>query len=324
MNKSALNRDCTLDYLRGLAIFMIVLGHLYFYSGKSYESFIWNICNTIQISVFIFVSGYLAHKSIIKYSFVDFMKSRIIRLIIPFLSFFLLWEAINGINIQNTILFITDEFKQGFWFMIVLFELMVILATNALLAKKWKINRHYLDIFWLGLINIYHFAATNLDTMNQTLSLNLLWHYYPIFMIGVFKERIQCLFNIKYTYLYFIIYCLAFYCMYAQHVTIMTALCNIASVFVFVSYFSNVEKKIFVSAITNAGFYSLQIYLMHILILISFYDYIPIIKNKLTELVLFSLLAYLICFFLILLSKAISKLQILNFFLFGVKKKSKS
>lgn len=313
-----MKRDTSLDYLRGLAIISIVIGHLYFFSGRADGSIVWNICNTIQIPIFIFVSGLLAQKSINKYSFVDFFYSRSIRLLVPFQSFFIIWVILNGITFDNIIMFVTDEFKQGFWFLIVLFELMAIVSTNRFLAKQWRKNYLILDIISLILLNIYHFFITEFSIIDKIFSINLLWHYYPIFILGIHSDRIQFIFQKRLAILYIGIYCGAFYFMYFQNIHAMTALCNISSLLFFYSFFVHGYRPV-EHFIAKAGVNSLQIYLLHILFLGIFPSIIPIIENRWLEFGVFLIIAIIMCFLFILLSKLLTKMPFCGLLLFGIR-----
>ena len=318
-----MKRDTTLDYLRGFAILSIVIGHLYFFSGKADGSIVWNICNTIQIPIFIFVSGLLAQKSINKYSFVDFIYCRSIRLLLPFLSFFIIWEILNGITFDNMIMFVTDEFKQGFWFLVVLFELMAIVSTNRIIAKKWRKNYLLLDILSLILLNTYHFGITGFNTIDKIFSLNLLWHYYPIFLIGIYSDRIQFLFKKRLAIIYITIYLGAFYLMYTRNIHAMTALCNISSLFFLTSLFKSGYRPV-EHIIVKAGVFSLQIYLLHILFLGLIASYIPNINNRWIEFGGFLLTASLICDILVYLAGILTELPIVGLLLFGIRSKNKT
>ena len=311
-----MKRDTTLDYLRGVAILSIVIGHLYFFSGRADNSIVWNICNSLQIPIFIYVSGQLASKSIQRYSFKELLNNRIIRLIIPFISFFLLWLCLHGITSDNAITFIFDEFKQGFWFLIVLFELMVILALNHFISQKCNINRIVFDFLALLIISIYHFTEKDLNYINRALSLNLLWHYYPIFLLGIYSKNISLIFKAKLFLGYFAIYCIAFYFFFFKDIHIILAICNLSSLLFFVSIFYN-SFKIAEPFFVKAGQFSLEIYLLHILILSTMGNHIPVIENRWIEAICYFFFASIICILLIIVSSVLKRNKVVNQLLFG-------
>lgn len=311
-----MNRDTTLDYLRGFAILSIVIGHLYFFSGRADGSIVWNICNSIQIPIFIYVSGLLANKSINKYCFKEFIKKRLFRLIIPFTTIFFIWLLLHGINTENTITFFTDEFKQGYWFLFVLFELLLIQSINHFISQRYNVNRMIIDFSMLLVINVYHFLSQNFDTTNQILGLNLIWHYYPIFLIGIYSNSFNKIININLSLIYLLIYCIAFFFMFSQKLHIMLAICNLSGLFFLVSIFNNgfiVAKQSF----CKAGQFSLEIYLLHVLAFDVTKNCIPVFDNRWLEALLYFVLASLICYLLILISSILKKSKIVNKLLFG-------
>ena len=84
------NRDLTLDYAKGFAIVLIVLGHLYFFADRHVDSWVYTVCNTVQIPVFMYISGLLAHRSIDRYGFRKLVANRAVRLLLPLLSFYII------------------------------------------------------------------------------------------------------------------------------------------------------------------------------------------------------------------------------------------
>ena len=309
-------RDTTLDYLRGFAIMSIVMGHLYFFSHRAEGSVVWNICNSIQIPIFIFVSGLLANKSVKKYSFQEFTRKRVSRLIIPFFSAFIIWLLIHGINSSNIFTFITDEFKQGFWFFLVLFELTFIFALCILLSERLHIGRFTLEISLFLIINAYHFLVKDFTLVNQILSLNLLWHYYPIYILGIYSRHLKMLFQIKLSILYLLIYCFAFYSLFIKNIHVMLAVCNISSLFFLFTIFKH-NYKVAEPAFNKAGRFSLEIYLLHIIVFGVIGDYIPVIMNRGVEAVAYFILAGIICYLFIIISVILKKSKFINFILFG-------
>ena len=107
------------DYSRGFAVFLVVLYHVYAYTGRDYHSIVYSFCHTVQLPIFFYISGILIGKDV---SHLNLMK-KAIRLIIPFLFLYFIWCVINFNDIYK---FIYNEFKGGYWFLLVLFEMMAI------------------------------------------------------------------------------------------------------------------------------------------------------------------------------------------------------
>ena len=84
-------RNVTYDYLRGFAMLSIVIGHLYYYGKRSDGSWVFNVCDTMELPVFMYISGLLAHVSVDRYGFRKLLWSKVIRLLFPLFSFYIIW-----------------------------------------------------------------------------------------------------------------------------------------------------------------------------------------------------------------------------------------
>ena len=80
--KQTINRLSELDILRGIAIFLVVFGHITHIAEL--RNYIWGF----HIPIFFFISGLLVKPD--KYnSFNDFLRNKIRNLIIPYIIFYL-------------------------------------------------------------------------------------------------------------------------------------------------------------------------------------------------------------------------------------------
>ncbi len=73
------NRDTTLDILRGIAIFSILLGH------AEWDSPVHNFISVFDLLLFFFVGSVLVDKSVSKYVLHEFIAKKFVRILIPFL-----------------------------------------------------------------------------------------------------------------------------------------------------------------------------------------------------------------------------------------------
>ena len=159
----AIKRDLALDYAKGFAIVLIVLGHLYFFSDRHVDSWVFTICNTIQIPVFMYISGLLAHRSIDRYGFRQLVANRAIRLLLPLLSFYI----IKGIGLHSKFVNIPlSEYKHGLWFLIVLFVFMVSLSFVKRLSQFTRVPAPIINVIWFGLVTIYLYVLPRGNIFN--------------------------------------------------------------------------------------------------------------------------------------------------------------
>ncbi len=309
-------RNLTFDYVRGLAMLSIIIGHLYFYSGRYVESLVFQICDTIQIPVFMYVSGLLAHVSVDKYGFRKLISSRIVRLLFPFFSFYVIWGLCDS---SNWLGFWEAEFKKGYWFMLVLFELMVTLSLVRQLSLRLNIKSILVNGFIFGLVTLYLFILPKGSQFNQLLCINLYWHYYPFFMMGYYSYRLDKFLVMKYAPAYFILYVISFY-FYQNGMRAMSPVCNVSSLFFIMTVFSSNFKPL-KDIFGMVGVNSLQVYMVHFFLLFPLVKVLPMVENRWLEFPYFVAVASA----LIAVTIGISKLLMMNdwlaMFLFGIKRK---
>ena len=304
-------RDVTLDYAKGFAILLIVLFHVYGYTGGYENSIVYSFCQNVQIVIFIFVSGVLISKS----SKAIDIKSKAVRLLVPFISFYIIW---GGIDYHNFTLFILDEFKYGYWFVLVLFEIMLIYAFLFYIAIKANLSPFLLHIVFLVLLSLYEFIFPRDSILNILICTNLVWHYYPFFILGIYSWKFDGLILLKYTPIYLFVFILSQYYYFTYSIRSVAPLCNLSSLLFFMSLFKNgilPLKKL----VAKLGVFSMQIYLLHFILLSVIYQYIPLQDNCWIEFLIYLLLSVIIISFIVIVSHLIMRNKWARFFLFGIK-----
>lgn len=320
MRESVDARNIIWDYVRGIAMVMIVLHHLY---PRFYEipyingtSIIPSICYTCQIPIFMFVSGMFANKSTKKYEFVTFIRNKAIRLLIPFASFIFIWAMIRPANVVNVIF---SNFKDGYWYTFVLFEMIAIVAIIDIISKRYRKSKFYLLILFYGMLTIFKMAFPVENTINSLFSINLLWHYYPFFFLGIYYTMLYNYdwFTYKYVIIYLLMYIVTFAFFYYKDFHIILPLCNFFGLFFFVSITLNgfLPLKRFFSMV---GFYSMQIYLLHFFAKLLVVYILPV-DNPIHDFVLNMILALVVISVSIYISRLLMKSSFLALVLFGTR-----
>lgn len=312
-----MKRDLTLDYARGFAMVLIVLGHLYFYSGRWNCSWIYLICNTVHIPVFMYISGLLAHRSVDRYGFRKLVANRAVRLLLPLLSFYILWSIYNP---ENFIQIPIREFKRGFWFMIVLFEFMVSLSLIRRLSMITKIPSYVLNLFFYGLITVYLLLIPKGNLFNILFCVNLFWHYYPFFMLGYYSYKILPFLKLYISPVYLFVFAVSIYCLQVHGMKWMAPIGNLSSLLFLISVFRNGIRPL-ESFFVKLGVYSLQIYMLHFTILFLVLRYLPIIDNRCLEFAIYLGVSLLIIIVTIGIARILMMSSLVSLLLFGIKKK---
>ena len=311
------NRDLTLDYAKGFAIVLIVLGHLYFYADRHVGSWVHTVCNTVQIPVFMYISGLLAHRSIDRYGFRKLVANRAVRLLLPLLSFYI----IKGISLHSKFVNIPlDEFKHGLWFLVVLFEFMVSLSFIKRLSQKVRVPAPVINAILFGAVTVYLYVLPRGNIFNILFCINLYWHYYPFFMMGYYSYRLYKIMTWYYVPIYLIIFLVSLYCIQVRDMKIFVPIGNLFSLLLLITLFKNGCRP-FESFLTKLGVLSLQIYLLHFIILFIVLPYLPVIENRWLEFLLYFVVSFSFIMLSVGISKVLMRSRLLSLLLFGMKKK---
>ena len=183
MDISERNRLEYLDFLKGLAILFVVMGHFLAWTfppdivrGQN-AMFVKEFIYSFHMPLFFFISGYLADRSnkTWKLSFcVDLLKRRFLSLIVPGISFFLLLYVRTG----------SFYFE---WFVRALFEIYVLFALVKLLITAFAPNKFYIEL--AGLLGVFVILCIADKMCGE----------------GVLRSYF---FSVRYWYIYFVFGCL--------------------------------------------------------------------------------------------------------------------
>ena len=311
-------RNITYDYLRGFAMLFIVFGHLYFYSNRSEGSLVFNICDTIELPVFMYISGLLAHVSVDRYGFRKLIWTKVIRLLFPLLSFYVIWGLWDSSYWSQ---FWLKEHKNGYWFMLVLFELMVTLSFVKKCSTQFKIKSIYVNTAVYAIASLAFVMIPKDGLVNHLLCVKLYWHFYPFFMMGYYSYRLDRFLQLKYAPLYLFLYLLVFF--YFQNSLWKVGInmvCNLFSLLFLLSVFSTSFKPL-KSVFATVGVNSLQVYMLHFFLVFPLLTVLPVVENRWLEFPYYVAVASAIIFVTICISKLLMKSSWLAMFLFGVRRK---
>lgn len=183
------NRLGYIDAIRGIAMLLVVYGHVNFYSFKI-TPFIGVITEAIQMPLFFFISGYVVYKYNDKYSFqaiVVKLWSKFKLLIVPAIVVGLCYTYLMlGKSVYD---FFSAIMKYGYWFTFSLFSMNIIyILVYWVTQKKDKfVLAATLIPVAIILWCIKYAVADNaiLITLNKA---TCLWHtltHFPFFVLGV-------------------------------------------------------------------------------------------------------------------------------------------
>lgn len=200
-----------IDYCKAFAITLVITGHICLFSinngsvDDADNMRVYQWLTNFQMPLFFFLSGIVIkfRTNKIKDLF-SLVYKKVRQLIVPFLFFGLLYTFYIGLNMNN---FFESVMKQGYWYLLVLFELYVIYYFFTLIPISVG-GKFMHGLFELSLIFIIYVALriltndVDLNTPNvyNYLSIIQLKRYLPYFFAAILikKYDLSCIFTSKY------------------------------------------------------------------------------------------------------------------------------
>lgn len=188
------------DMLKGIAIFMVVMGHVLTMCIRDIDNAVlFKLVEKIHMPIFFFISGYFIYKTVENGKLViPDILSRIKQLLIPFFVVSTLWIYYfpnSGLQSPFTSTWEGLYFnvgKNGYWFTLCLFEL--ILLYSAIIpvlnhAKSLLAKTIIIICVWLGIWGIT--ACVVPESYGALLGLPMIVEFFPIFMAGALARSVK-------------------------------------------------------------------------------------------------------------------------------------
>lgn len=319
-----------IDAIKGLAIFLMVMGHAIAWNYDDYNAVcnfhpeqtinvkmggaIWQLIYSFHMPLFFMVSGFLMYKAYQWSDFLSFTKKKIIRLLLPYICTIWLVYLVRG--------------AIGYWFLLCLFQISIVGFLLITLLEKINPKRFLIiDIIIMGivyvLLRIFHAQEWHL----YGISLGRFVGAFIPFFVGILLRKHKFLFNacIYSDWFYssaLILFVGVFSCRYLLeygkfwepiyiHSTTFLAIMGLFIVF---HIFAKDLLVRFRPLLSHLGRMTLPIYMLHIMFVIQ----IPaigefiIVQNAVTSIVLQIIYSAVISIIAIVLSLLLYKVIIIS------------
>lgn len=181
-------RNTTVDFIRGFAIIVVVLGHAIQANILDEQTcFIWSkIIVAFQMPLLFYISGYTAGFSFPSNNSTQFIKKKTLRLFVPYLSWSILHYILvaflpNDYKQFGLLAFFKEIFISDFWFLRNLFIIFIIMwMCNILLHTFHFKNNKIFSIIILLLCSVLMIVFNKIPLLSTSFSL---W-YYLWFVLG--------------------------------------------------------------------------------------------------------------------------------------------
>lgn len=187
-----------LDVLKGVIIFLVVVGHAFHFGFEYYRSTLLYVLRSIDMPIFLFLSGMLSAGAL---SFSaegirGYWLKKARQLLLPLCTLPFLYALVYDIELRHLLL---DRMHGGYWFTLTLFEMFALLyivrASNRLVNKgdnPWiEVGLAALSLAFVQLVDA---PWERLHPSSwEALSWGKMNYLYQYFLLGYFAGRYQAL-----------------------------------------------------------------------------------------------------------------------------------
>lgn len=282
-----------IDILKGIAIILVVMGHMFVPYTDYLNSTINQLIYSVHMPLFFFLSGYVFKK---EQNIGRMIIKKTIGLLLPFFTFSALYCFCFSISYID--LLTKTEMHHGFWFTLVLWEIIIISIFATIREGGRFVLANLVIISILLIITKFSLIPEPIKTI---LSTDKVAKFYMFFFLGRIvrnSPRVNNVFHKQ--YLYVLCCIIFFYCFIKngydlQKVNVYSFIFPFCGIIVLTNIVkSNLNKFNYKGILQYIGKNSLEIYLIHLFFLTQIP---PIIINSYNVLYLqfFVLLLFSLC-----------------------------
>jgi len=205
VKQTYLNRNINIDIIKGLLIFLVVIGHVLLGSLK--ENIIRYVIYSFHMPIFLFISGYLVNtKALKESSLVLLFKKYLFRLIIPWVIAVFVYSLIeNRQDIFHNIFRIFYRPYYHLWYV----PSILAFVFSVFFLMKIKIKIELVLILFIPLTYIlnYIYVSPGVNKYIHSELISILSYlfrpqYYLYFVLGIFiKKHLNVIGSVRFRYL---------------------------------------------------------------------------------------------------------------------------
>lgn len=200
MSTAEAPRQYHMDILKGIAIYMVVMGHVLILCIREMEdAFLFKLIAEVHMPLFFFISGWFTFKRCdngLPFRCPD-LKRRALQLLLPMIVVSTIWIYIypkTGLQLpfDSTFkgLWIAVG-KNGYWFTPCLFEIIVLYAALAVLMRKLSVSTRVCMLLTVWVILLLLSELSRGDRVWSITELELVARFFPAFMAGAFARMYE-------------------------------------------------------------------------------------------------------------------------------------
>ena len=180
-------RNESLDCLKGLAILLVMFGHVQVHNQMT-DPYLYDVIKSLQMPLFFLISGYLTGAGTRIQNFRQYrerVKKRAVSYLLPFFVWLVLQHIADVPGALRTALFQLD---YGLWFLMVLFLFTWLAYTAQLAEAKMKQERGFWAVWLTGCFLILSVYLAGVTFLSPSLLVTYLPYYTAAYAAGRHPE----------------------------------------------------------------------------------------------------------------------------------------
>ncbi len=205
MNDFKINRIPQLDYMRAIAMMMVVMGHILLFVIGVDKSLLLGLFGICELPIFFVVSGFLSCKSLATSSCITFRTD--LKCIAKYSRTLLIpmavWSVIANVCFGEIDISLSMVYRGGYWFFFVLWwcNVINIILSHVSQVKRFSMLKEIV-LYGVGYIVILVCRLQHI-TLGGFLPIQNIQYFFPMFVLGVLMRKYECIYRLilnKYLY----------------------------------------------------------------------------------------------------------------------------
>lgn len=265
-----------IDRIKGFAILLVVLGHVYLFVLNSHDSYIDKFIGSQNMNMFMFISGYVSYSSVLTDNFKTAVKKISIRCVSYFVPMYIVgwllaWfclEVLPNDNGMRSHIFYSAPYGSWYWYLKVLGIVSIITLPMQIFQSK------ILDVFlpFITLIGFF-FLWKSYPSLTPVFCSEHIVCFFPFFTMGFLAKKYPLIYKITDSDIVctisLIMYVYCFFSNFDNHLlnNLSDRLVQPMTAIIVIVYFfkksESIQNNLMLNTIQRLGKSSLFVYLFH-------------------------------------------------------------
>lgn len=183
-------RNESLDCLKGIAILLVMFGHVQVHNHMT-DPYLYDVIKSIQMPMFFLISGYLAGTGTKITNFDQYRKKiakRAVAYLLPFFSWLVIQHSSYVLSALKTVLFRLD---YGLWFLMALFLFTALCCTAQFLEAVLRTELAFWTVWLAGCGVILAAYLAGITFLSPSILIIYLPYYTAAYAVGRHRELVE-------------------------------------------------------------------------------------------------------------------------------------